>query len=131
MKKYLLIVGVLLVATPAVAGDTTPGKLLKGFEAAAGAKGSADRGRALFTGTHTGGKPETPSCTTCHTKNLKAKGKTRDGKVIEPMALSVNPNRLTDSKKVAKWLRRNCKSVLGRECTPGEKADIVAFLMSI
>ena len=131
MKKTLLIVGALLVATPLAAGDTTPSKLLKGFEAAAGTKGSPDRGRALFTSTHRGGKPETPSCTTCHTKNLKARGQTRAGKVIEPMALSVNPTRLTDSKKVAKWLRRNCKSVLGRECTAGEKADIIAFLMSI
>ncbi len=131
MKKILTLIGVLLVATPLIAGDTSPAQLLHKFEAMAGTKGSAQRGRALFTGTHTGGKPDTPSCITCHTSNLKGRGKTRAGKVIEPMALSANPNRLTDSAKVDKWFRRNCKTVLGRECTPAEKADVIAFLMSI
>ncbi len=131
MKKLVLAMGAMLVmASVAQAQDTSPAELLKGFEAQAGAKGSAARGQALFTGTHTGGKPETPSCITCHTRNLKARGQTRAGKVIEPMALSVNPQRLTDSAKVAKWLRRNCKTVLGRECTAAEKADVVAFLMT-
>jgi len=43
---------------------------------------SAARGKAFFLGTHTGGKPQTPSCTTCHTKNPRASGRTRVGKVI-------------------------------------------------
>ena len=133
MKPWLSILTIcaVLVAGAVVAGDTSPQQLLKGFEAQAGTKGSAERGRALFTGKHTGGKPETPSCITCHTSNLKGRGQTRAGKVIEPMALSVNPNRLTDSAKVAKWFRRNCKTVLGRECTAAEKADVIKFLMSI
>jgi len=103
---------------------------LRGFEAQAGAAGSADRGRALFTSVHAGGKPDTPSCITCHTKNLRGQGMTRAGKVIDPIALSANPSRFSDTKKVAKWFRRNCKSVLGRECSAGEKADVIAFLMT-
>ena len=131
MQKILLATAAIIaIARASVAGDTSPSALLKHFEAQAGRKGSAEKGRVFFTTPHKGGKPETPSCITCHTKNLKARGQTRAGKVIEPMALSVNPARLTDSAKVAKWLRRNCRTVLGRECTAAEKADVVAFLMS-
>jgi len=92
---------------------------------------SADRGKALFLGNHTGGKPATPSCSTCHTQDPRASGRTRAGKVIEPMAVSKTPARFTDPKKVAKWARRNCKSVLGRECTKSEIGDILTYLNSI
>ncbi len=130
MKKTILAIGAMFIATVANAGDTSPQQLLSGFESQAGAQGSADRGRVLFTTRHTGGKPDTPSCITCHTSNLRGRGETRAGKVIEPMALSANPTRFTDSAKVAKWFRRNCKTVLGRECVAAEKADVIAFLMS-
>jgi hypothetical protein len=30
---------------------------------------------------------------------------------------------------VEKWFTRNCRDVLGRECTPAEKADIMAWLI--
>jgi hypothetical protein len=33
--------------------------------------------------------------------------------------------------KVEKWFKRNCKDVLDRECTVQEKADFVAFLISV
>jgi len=91
---------------------------------------SAERGKALFSTRHAGGKPETPACTTCHTNNPRNRGKTRVGKVIEPMAISANPSRFTDAKKVKKWFRRNCRSVLGRVCTPREKGDYITFMMS-
>jgi len=91
---------------------------------------SAARGETLFSTRHTGGKPQTPSCTTCHTKDPRALGKTRVGKVIQPMAISANPSRFTDAHKVAKWFRRNCRSVLGRVCTAREKGDYITFMMS-
>ena len=89
----------------------------------------AGRGEALFTGKHAGGKPETPSCTSCHTTNLKGPGETRAGKRIEPMAASVNPKRYTDPADVAKWFKRNCGDVLGRECTAQEKGDVLTYLL--
>jgi len=92
---------------------------------------SAARGKKLFLGTHTGGKPQTPSCTTCHTKDPHAQGRTRAGKAIKPMAVSKTPARFTDPKKVAKWARRNCKTVLGRECTKTELGDVLTYLNSI
>ncbi|NEV62085.1 DUF1924 domain-containing protein [Thiorhodococcus minor] len=69
------------------------------------------------------------SCATCHGTDLTQPGKhAKTGKVIEPMAPSVNPQRLTDEKKIAKWFRRNCKWTLGRECTAEEKADFLAYI---
>ena len=64
-------------------------------------------------------------------QNLKATGKTKAHKEIEPMAPIVNAKRITDPAKVEKWFGRNCKDVLGRICSAEEKADFVAFLLSI
>ncbi len=129
--KLALVAALALGAGQGMAGDTSARQLIAQFAAEAGSQPSAARGEALFMGTHSGGKPETPSCTTCHTNNPRATGQTRAGKAIEPMALSVNPARFTDSAKVAKWFRRNCNSVLGRECSAGEKADVLAWLAGL
>lgn len=91
---------------------------------------SAQRGQALFLSKNTSGKPETPSCTTCHTADPAQMGQTRAGKEIDPMAVSKTPDRFTDPDKVAKWFGRNCNSVLGRACTPLEKGDALTFLIS-
>ena len=44
------------------------------------------------------------------------------------MARSVNPERLTEVKKLNKWFLRNCKWTYGRECTAQEKGDILVWL---
>lgn len=92
---------------------------------------SPERGRAFFEAPHTGGKPATPSCTTCHGKDPRQTGRTRAGKVIDPMAVSANPERFTDPKFVEKWFTRNCDTVLGRSCTAAEKGDFIAYLSSL
>jgi len=69
------------------------------------------------------------SCATCHGRDLTQPGRQANtGKVIEPLAPSVNPKRLTDPAKIEKWLRRNCRWTLGRECTATEKADFIAYI---
>ena len=69
------------------------------------------------------------SCTTCHTESPRNAGRhERTGKPIEPVAPSVNPHRLTDLLHVKKWLLRNCKSTLGRDCTAQEKGDVLTWL---
>ena len=98
---------------------------------AGGAAFSATNGRAFYAANQTGGKPDTPSCTTCHTNNPKAMGQTRVGKPIDPMAVSANPSRFTDPDKLNKWFLRNCNSVLGRECTATEKGDVLTYLSSL
>lgn len=106
--------------------------IINGFAAEAGVSSfSAEAGQTFFMATHIGGKPETPSCTSCHTDNPTRSGTTRVGKPIEPMAVSVNPERFTDPETVAKWFRRNCNSVLGRECTATEKGNVLAYLLSL
>ena len=92
---------------------------------------SAQRGQAFFAASHTGGKPDTPSCTTCHTRDPTREGQTRAGKQIAPMAVSMTPDRFTDPEKVAKWFLRNCNGVLGRDCTAVEKGDFITYLSSM
>lgn len=92
---------------------------------------SVERGSQLWNSTHTEGNIDTPSCTTCHTKDATAQGMTRALKPIAPMAVSRTPDRFTDPEKVEKWFLRNCKTVLGRECTPTEKGDVISYLSSL
>ena len=91
---------------------------------------SAKRGEALYLGNFTGGKPNTPSCTTCHGDSPRSAGRTPAGKAIDPVAVSVSATRYTDPAKVEKWFRRNCTEVLGRECTPLEKGDWLTYVIS-
>jgi len=90
---------------------------------------SAERGKALHTQAFTGGKPDTPSCTSCHGKDTRGTGKTPTGKTIDAMAASASPTRYTDPAKVEKWFKRNCTEVLGRVCTPQEKGDWLTFML--
>jgi len=69
------------------------------------------------------------SCTNCHGSNPGDTGKhLKTGKVLQPMALSVNPERYQDAKKIEKWFLRNCKWTFGRQCSLQEKADILSWL---
>ena len=47
------------------------------------------------------------------------------------LAPAFNPERFTDPAKSEKWFRRNCNDVLARECTAAEKADVLAWLISL
>ena len=133
MKHLRLPVALMVVTLAGASFAADPRQsILDAYAAAAGgAVFSADAGKALFQGTHTGGNAETPSCTTCHTQDPRNVGKTRVGKEIAPMAVSKSPERFTDAAKVEKWFTRNCKTVLGRECTPQEKGDIITYLAGL
>ncbi len=108
--------------------DTSPAQQLQRWNGLAGAPGQADRGRTFFTTRH-GGEW---SCASCHGNPPVSAGKhANTGKAIDPLAPAINPQALTDSAKVDKWFRRNCKDVLQRECSAGEKADVLAWLLSL
>ena len=110
------------------AGDTTPAQQLARWSAEAGAPGNATRGQNFFNSRH-GGEW---SCASCHGQPPTAEGKhANTGKAIAPLAPAFNPQGFTDSAKVDKWFRRNCKDVLARECTPLEKADVLAYLAGL
>ena len=88
----------------------------------------AQRGQQFFTSTH----GSDWSCASCHTKNPLQTGKHDvTGKIIQPMAPSANPARFTDVAKTQKWFKRNCKDVVGRECTTQEKGDVLTWLISL
>lgn len=128
MRLALLSLALPLVALSARAADTSPARQLERFSTLAGAAGQAERGRVFFTSRH-GGEW---SCASCHGNPPVAAGKhAGTGKVIEPLAPAANAKVFTDMARVDKWLRRNCNDVLKRECTPAEKADVLAFLISL
>ena len=71
------------------------------------------------------------SCSSCHGAKPGDTGKhVKTRKLIEPMAVSANPDRYQDSKKIEKWFLRNCKWTFGRTCSVQEKADILTWLAS-
>lgn len=109
-------------ALTAAAGDLD--RLLEEYRSQ-GARGfSAEAGEALWRKDFDG-----KSCASCHTASPRNPGRhDRTGKTIEPMAPSANPERLTELRKMKKWLLRNCKSTLGRECTAQEKGDVLTWL---
>ncbi|PUE57128.1 cytochrome C [Limnohabitans sp. Rim8] len=118
----------LLLLTSLHAVAATPAELLAGYTAQAGQPANAARGETFFKASH----GQEWQCTSCHGKSPMVGGRhASTDKTIEPLAPAANPKRFTDSAKVEKWFRRNCKDVLARECTAVEKADVLAWLMTL
>ena len=110
------------------AADTSPAQQLTHWTAQAGAPAKADRGQVLFNQRH-GGEW---SCASCHGTPPTAQGKhASTGKAIAPLAPAFNAKAFTDTAKVDKWFKRNCKDVLSRECSVAEKADVMVYLLSL
>lgn len=101
---------------------------LERWNARAGSPGQAARGEAFFASRH-GGEW---SCRSCHgAPPLQEGTHAGTGKPIAPLAPIANPRAFTDEARVDKWFRRNCRDVLDRECSAGEKADVLAWLLSL
>lgn len=89
---------------------------------------SAARGQRFFLSKH----GNDWSCASCHTSDPTRGGKHDvTGRAILPMAPAANPKRFTDAAKAEKWFRRNCRDVVGRECSALEKGDVLAWLGSL
>ena len=124
----LLLACAAFLGAQALAADTSPAQQLSHWRAAAGKPGSAAQGQAFFNSKQ-GGQW---SCASCHGTPPTADGKhASTGKAIKPLAPAFNPQVFTDSARVDKWFRRNCKDVLSRECSAAEKADVMAYLLSL
>ena len=129
LNRLVITVSIALGAGSAAA--TTTDTLLRDYSAAASTvpafQGfSVARGRALYER-----KGKDWSCSSCHTADPRRAGEHAvTGKAIRPLAPSANAERFTDAVKVEKWFRRNCRDVLGRECTPLEKGDFITWLES-
>jgi cytochrome c peroxidase len=127
----MMAIAALLPAVTDNAEAATPQTMLAMYQDQSGSQGSAARGEKFFYAKRTHSNGETVSCTTCHTENPKATGKTRANKLIDPIAPVANKARFTDPEKVEKWFKRNCKDVLERACTEQEKADFIAYMLSV
>lgn len=126
IKRVLL--GTMVLLGAGFAHAAVVDELQASYRAQAGAAFSAATGERLWrsTSNHAG---ESRSCTTCHHEDLRRPGRhATTGKTIEPMAPSVNGQRLSDAAKVEKWFKRNCSWTLGRECTAQEKGDLLEYL---
>ncbi len=112
----------------AAAQAATPAELLAGYSAEAATPAAAARGRAFFNATH--GREW--SCASCHGATPVQAGRhAGTGKAIAALAPAANPKRFTDAATAEKWFRRNCRDVLDRECSAGEKADVLAWLQTL
>ncbi len=110
----------------------SPSNLLDKYKAqakAAGvAAGDAARGQSFFNSTH----GNEWKCASCHGALPTGKGEHAiTHKVIDPLAPAFNAQRFSDLSKADKWFRRNCKDVLARECSAAEKADVLAWLITL
>ena len=134
MKKLLIsfiTASLFIIQIPSViANEVTVNSLMKSYKAQGAKEGDANIGKKLWNTPFSGKAPFTErSCKSCHTANLKNKGEhLRTGKVLKPLAPSINNLSLSKVKKVNKWFKRNCKWTIGKECSAQEKADILAFI---
>jgi hypothetical protein len=132
MKTHYLTFVVLTIAAvnSALANNANIDTLLQPYVSQGAVTADAEQGQYLWRKIYqSNGEFAKRSCASCHTENLTVPGKhIKTGKLIEPMSPSVNPQRLTDQKKIEKWFKRNCKWTMGRECTAQEKADLLIYI---
>jgi hypothetical protein len=126
--KQFVCLAALSIALPTFAVETTPAAQLDFWEKAAGQPGNPSRGQTFFTQKH-GGQW---ACASCHgAPPIKAGEHADTGKRIKPLAPAYNTVGFTKQGKTDKWFRRNCNDVVGRECTPSEKSDVLSYLINI
>ena len=137
LRPFSTAVVLCLLAVPALAGDPARDALLADYatqakrDDAAFAGFSADRGKLIYVTRHAEAKPDIQACAACHGDDPTKPGQSaKTGKTIEPMAVSANPKRFTSMEDVEKWFGRNCREVLGHDCSALEKGDYITFLAS-
>jgi len=124
----------LLVAASVSAESMSPANdLIRQYQSKSTNQISSARGKQLWQQVFTASKtPVERSCASCHTADPRKSGKhIRTGKTIAALAPSVNHKRLTDTRKIQKWLKRNCLWTLGRECTATENGDLLSYLKEL
>lgn len=128
VRAALLACLLLGAARAPAAWGATPAQLLAGYNAQAASPGAPARGRQFFTTRH--GRDW--SCASCHGAAPTQPGKhASTGKPIGALAPAFNAERFADAAKSEKWFRRNCNDVVGRECSAGEKADVLSWLLTL
>lgn len=128
LARHFAATALCLAALTTAAQAASPDQLLAEYSAQAGTAASPARGQAFFTTRH----GHEWSCSSCHGTTPTQGGKhAATGKPIGALAPAFNAERFTSSAKAEKWFRRNCKDVVGRECSSAEKADVLSWLLSL
>jgi len=123
-----LALPLVLSAAVVPAQAASPAQLLAAYSAQAGRIAVPQQGRQLFTATH--GREW--RCASCHGDVPTQPGRhASTGKSIAALAPAFDAQRFTDAAKSEKWFRRNCNDVIGRECSAAEKADVLAWLLTL
>lgn len=123
-----LALGIGLMLSMGAGLAATPAEMLSGYAAKAATAPDAARGKQFFQNSH----GQEWRCSSCHGANPTQSGRhAATGKTIAPLAPAANPERFSDEAKTEKWFRRNCRDVVGRECTPAEKADVLSWLLTL
>jgi len=129
--KISILMTIVLVSIPlsySLAEGNTVNNLLQSYKKQGAGTADAEQGKQLWQ-KKIFNKSGERSCASCHTNNLTQNGKhIKTNKVIKPMSPSAYPERLTDSKKINKWFKRNCKWTYGRECTAQEKSNFLVYI---
>lgn len=124
----LVVVLAGFVLPTAQAADTTPQAQLERWTAIAGRAGDVSKGDLVFNQKH----GDVWSCASCHNTPPTSTGKhASTSKPIKPLAPAFNDAAFTDTAKIEKWFKRNCRDVMKRECTPEEKLDVLAYLLNL
>lgn len=128
--KFIFAMAVALSGIAGIARADVVSDLLKQYQGQGATSFNPATAEAMWTKPFPDAKTgESRRCSTCHTEDLRRTGKhATTGKAIEPLAPSANPKRLTEAEKIEKWLSRNCKWVLSRECSPQEKGDFLVMI---
>ncbi len=130
-KPLVLLAAFVFIGGAAAAGAPAVESLLATYRAAGATAPVASRGATAWVAEMPGPDGAPRSCATCHTRDTRKAGRhATTGEVIEPMAPSLVPDRLTDPANVEKWFGRNCRWTYGRECTPQEKSDFLAYIQN-
>jgi mono/diheme cytochrome c family protein len=138
VKKLSIVVFALLgmVALNAQADVATAQKLADKYTGIAkgidkGFTPSAEEGKKFFN-REVGMQGRKVSCASCHTANPADNGKhIITGKLIRPLAPSVNAKRFTDLEKVEDKFVEHCNDITGSDCTAQEKANFITYLISV
>ena len=119
-----------IIFKTAVADQQVVNDLINSYQTQGAKSANAVQGKKLWTTEFViKNQMNKRSCSSCHTANLQNQGKhLSTGKTIKAMAPSVNSLSLSKAKKIKKWLKRNCKWTMGRECNVQEKADLLAYI---
>lgn len=129
MKNYIVLITLFASVAPgfAQAESETVNRLLQDYAAQGAAAADMKQGGKLWQQVFR--ENGARSCASCHTKDLTKNGKhVKTRKLIKPMSPSINPERLSNARKVNKWFKRNCKWTMGRECTAQEKSDFLVYI---